>query len=461
MRATINAAELRYEVTGTIDGPWVTLVPGIANDLGFWDDLVPELESFTRVLRFDPRGHGASEATVDGYSVAGLMADIAGLWDVVGVDRTHMIGLGFGGSLAIGLAAQQPQRVRSLVAVCCSTVLTPDFARMWDERATQVSTEGVESIVDDTVARWFTPSFRIEHPERFAALCDMVRRTSAAGYIGHARAFTTIDWSAELDDIEAPTLLVSAAGDPGGGRSDVMQSMADSMRRATHVAVAHAGHLCNIENPTAFNAIVADFVRRYSTPSRLGPLVPGQLDEAQRSVYETITSGPRSTGPQRHRLTAGDGALLGPFNAMLLSPPVGMAVQAVGTALRFETTLTDRQRELAILLVAASWNSAFERAAHEALGRSLGLEEDEIEQLSRGQAPSLTDDHERAAVEFVSHLLDHGNVDDEHYVEAVSTLGTRQMYELSTIVGYYSLLAINLRVFEGESPTIDGMIQRE
>jgi 4-carboxymuconolactone decarboxylase len=323
---------------------------------------------------------------------------------------------------------------------------------MWNERADLVSTAGIESIVDATVTRWFTPRFADEDPGRIEAVRTMVRRTSNAGYVGHARAFTTIDWSGELEQIDVPTLLVSAAGDPGGGRSDVMQSMADSMRRATHVAVPDAGHICNIENPTAFNAIVVEFIRRYSTASRLGPVLPGQLNEAQRSLYDTITHGPRSTGPQRHGLASADGALVGPFNAMLLSPPVGMAVQTLGAALRFESVLTDRQRELAILLVAASWTSTFERTAHEAIGRLVGLTDDEIDQVSRGEAPCLADEHERAAVAFVGHLLTRGNVDDSQYVEAVSALGTRRVYELATIVGHYSLLALNLRVFEGESP---------
>jgi 4-carboxymuconolactone decarboxylase len=187
------------------------------------------------------------------------------------------------------------------------------------------------------------------------------------------------------------------------------------------------------------------------TTSRIGPLVPESLTAEQRALYDTIIGGPRSVGRQRQGLTSDDGALLGPFNAMLLSPPVGMAVQALGAALRFETVLTDRQRELAILLVAASWKSDFERFAHEAIGRSIGLSDDEIETLTLGEAPPLADEAERATVALVRHLVAHFNVTDEVYAAAVKALGTRQVYELSTIVGHYSLLALNLRVFDGES----------
>jgi 4-carboxymuconolactone decarboxylase len=187
------------------------------------------------------------------------------------------------------------------------------------------------------------------------------------------------------------------------------------------------------------------------TTSRIGPLVPESLTGDQRALYDTIIGGPRSAGRQRQSLTANDGALVGPFNAMLLSPPVGMAVQALGAALRFETVLTDRQRELAILLVAATWKSDFERLAHEAISRSVGLTDNEIEALARGDAPPLADDAERATVALVRHLVAHFNVTDAVYAAAVEALGSRQVYELSTIVGHYSLLALNLRVFEGES----------
>jgi 4-carboxymuconolactone decarboxylase len=185
---------------------------------------------------------------------------------------------------------------------------------------------------------------------------------------------------------------------------------------------------------------------------RLRPLAPDQLDNEQLAVFEAIAHGPRSRGKQAQPLTDGDGALVGPFNAMLLSGPVGMAVQGLGSALRFGTALTDRERELAILLVAADWQSAFERTAHEALGRTAGLSEEEIATLATGTAPPLSDERELALVIFVQQLLAARNIDDAGYVAAVKALGERCVYELVTIVGHYSTLALHLRVFNGESP---------
>ncbi|MEU6536848.1 carboxymuconolactone decarboxylase family protein [Streptomyces sp. NPDC047000] len=186
--------------------------------------------------------------------------------------------------------------------------------------------------------------------------------------------------------------------------------------------------------------------------ARLAGLPPGELDDEQTKVYRAITGGPRAAGPQAFALTDGEGRLRGPFNAMLLSPPVGLAVQALGSAVRYGSVLGGRARELAILAVAAHWNSAFEREAHEAVGRLAGLTGPEMAALRTGAAPGLADPGERAVLETTGRLLRHGALSDEEYAEAVSAVGERGLFELTTLVGYYSALALQLRVFAGEGP---------
>jgi 4-carboxymuconolactone decarboxylase len=129
--------------------------------------------------------------------------------------------------------------------------------------------------------------------------------------------------------------------------------------------------------------------------ARLRGLRPVELDAEQKAVYESIAGGPRASGP--FALVNGDGSLRGPLNAMLLSPPVGQALQAVGAAVRYNTVLTDRVRELATLAVAGHWRSAFEREAHEAVGRRCGVGEDEMAALWSGSVPALADEQERIA----------------------------------------------------------------
>jgi 4-carboxymuconolactone decarboxylase len=182
---------------------------------------------------------------------------------------------------------------------------------------------------------------------------------------------------------------------------------------------------------------------------RLPGLRPGDLNEEQAEVYRAIAGGPRAGGPLP--LTDEMGCLRGPFNAMLLSPPVGLTLQAVGASVRYHTVLTDRIREMAVLVVAAHWGSNFERESHEAVGLACGLAAAELSALRRGSVPDLTDPVERLALRTVRALTENSSLTDEEYGEAVKALGERGLFELTTLVGYYATLALHLRVFAGES----------
>jgi 4-carboxymuconolactone decarboxylase len=180
--------------------------------------------------------------------------------------------------------------------------------------------------------------------------------------------------------------------------------------------------------------------------TRVERLRPEQLDADQRALYDAIVGGPRGQGPQHFALTDEDGGLYGPFNALLLAPPVGEALQSVGAAIRYRTALAPRVREAAILLVAAHWHSAFERLAHEGVGRSVGLTDDELATLADGSVPSTVADGERPFLEVTQALL-RGDLTDAEWEEASGRIGAPAVFELSTLVGYYATLALQLRVF--------------
>jgi 4-carboxymuconolactone decarboxylase len=180
--------------------------------------------------------------------------------------------------------------------------------------------------------------------------------------------------------------------------------------------------------------------------SRLPPLVPAALTASQRELYSAIAEGPRAQGPQHFALTGVDGSLNGPFNAFLYSPVLGNAIQSLGAAVRYSTTLTDRTREIAILIVAAHWKSAFEQHAHESVGLAVGLTEKEIADVAAGRIPHLDDVHERACAEFVF-VVARGDVSDDEWQRIKPLVGAEVAFELSALVGYYAMLALQLRVF--------------
>jgi len=185
--------------------------------------------------------------------------------------------------------------------------------------------------------------------------------------------------------------------------------------------------------------------------ARIGKLEPSSLDAEQRSLYDAIAGGRRAQGPQLFRLVDEGGRLEGPFNAFLLQPRLGSALQALGSSVRYDTGLDDRCREIAILAVAAHWRSDFEWYAHEAVGRSAGLDEAELAAVRDGRYAALTG-REAVVARTVNALVVRGDLDDAEYLEVVEVVGAAGLFELLTLVGYYATLALQLRVFRVPGP---------
>ena len=178
--------------------------------------------------------------------------------------------------------------------------------------------------------------------------------------------------------------------------------------------------------------------------SRIEILTPARLTPEQRAVYDEILGGPRGAGPG---LVDGSGGLIGPFNAMLYAPGVGSALQALGAAVRYRTALSGRVREMAVLAVAAALDCEFEWHAHEGIARKAGVTDAVIEALRSGAEVPVSDEVERASLDVVRALLARADLDDGEFDGARARLGEAALVELSTLVGYYSLLALQLRIF--------------
>jgi 4-carboxymuconolactone decarboxylase len=190
---------------------------------------------------------------------------------------------------------------------------------------------------------------------------------------------------------------------------------------------------------------------------RLPKLEPAALDDDQRSLYAQIAGGRRAQGPQLFRLADAEGRLEGPFNAFLLQPRLGSALQALGASVRYDTELDDRCREIAILVVAAHWRSDFEQYAHETVARSVGLTDPDLAAIRDGNYAE-PDSHpfvarrEAVVARTAAALVARGDLDDAEYREAVGHLGAAGVFELLTLVGYYATLALQLRVFRVPAP---------
>ena len=180
---------------------------------------------------------------------------------------------------------------------------------------------------------------------------------------------------------------------------------------------------------------------RFTSPT------PEQLTPEQRHLFHRIADGPRAAGPQAFPLTNKAGALNGPFALMLLQPAIGSALQEVGSAVRYAGRLSSREREIAILAVAAGTGCAFEAWAHDRVGRSLGIDLQELADIAAGTF-TTPDARERVCHDVARLLVAGGRVDERTFGEASAHIGAADLYELTVLAGYYTTLAWTLRVFD-------------
>ena len=180
---------------------------------------------------------------------------------------------------------------------------------------------------------------------------------------------------------------------------------------------------------------------------RLTPIRPEAMTDEQRALYEAIVGGKRGPG-----MRGEDGALVGPFNAMLLNPHVGDRVQRLGEALRFDISLPRNVIEVATLVVGSHWRAQFEWWAHERLAKQAGVPEAVIAAIKRGERPDFSNDDEAGAYDVASELYRTQRLTDATYANAVQRFGESGVFELIALVGYYSLVSLLLNGFDVPLP---------
>lgn len=256
---TTGTVELKHYEQGPTDAPVVLLAPSLGTTLTMWDDLAGVLAASYRVVRFDPRGHGASPAPPGPYTVDELTEDVVALADALEIDRFAFVGLSLGGAIAQTLAVSHPDRLTSLV-LCCTG---PSFGdpTAWRERAAQVRAEGMGFLVESTKGRWFTPHFLQSHPQESDELLTMIASTNPVGYAACCDALADYDLTDRLGEITAPTRVIAGAQDPVSP-PEVARTLVDGIPGADLVVIDDASHIANIAQPAAFNAAVLEHLER-------------------------------------------------------------------------------------------------------------------------------------------------------------------------------------------------------
>ncbi len=256
MRAIrVNDIVVNYSLEGPDAAPVILFANSLGTDLRVWDAVAADLQRDFRVLRYDKRGHGLSDATSGDYSMDGLVADALALLDALDLQRVHVCGLSIGGMIGQQLAATHPDRVDRLV-LCDTTMRMPESSA-WDERVAQVRQQGLDAIAAGAMERWFTPAMRGTTTE--ALFRNMVARTTVDGYAGCCAAIRDMDLVPLVPRIQAPTLVVVGEDDPGTPPS-MARELDAALRDSRLVVIPGAAHLPCVEQPDALIAALRDFL---------------------------------------------------------------------------------------------------------------------------------------------------------------------------------------------------------
>ncbi len=260
MKLQANGIGIGYDCAGPEGAPVVILHHSLATNRHMWDAAARLLlEEGYRLLWMDARGHGQSDAPDGAYDFEVLWRDVTGLMDALKIERAHYLGLSMGGIIGQFLGLNAPERLESLILVS-TQCRVPDAAKAaWEERFAAVEERGMESLVQPTLARWFTEPFLDTGDPVIADIAQMIRKTPVKGYIGWGSAICGLDIAERLSGIKLPTLIIVGEEDPG---TDVAAArlIHDNIGESELRIMDGASHQLSVERPQEFHNMVTSFL---------------------------------------------------------------------------------------------------------------------------------------------------------------------------------------------------------
>lgn len=255
---TGDGCRLAYSLDPPSGRPVLVLSNSLGTAMSMW---APQLAAFSarfRVLQYDSRGHGRSDAPPGAYGLDRLGCDVLELLDQLGIATAAFCGVSMGGMVGQWLGWRAPERVLALALCNTSAYMGPPAG--WDQRIAAVRAGGMAAVAGSVAERWFTPAFRTASPDRVGDVVETFLRTDPGGYVGCCAAIRDMDQRRTATLIAAPTLVLAGDADPATPLEH-SQQLARAIRGA-ELAVIQAAHLSNVEAPATFTDALLTFLHR-------------------------------------------------------------------------------------------------------------------------------------------------------------------------------------------------------
>ena len=259
----VNNVRMHYIEAG--QGTPLLLLHGLGGSHEMWLPVMPELARSYRVIAGDHRGHGASDKPRGQYSIRLFSNDWLALMEALKVDGAHVLGLSMGGAIAMRLAVEAPQRVRSLILVDTWAYPHPEFLAMLRQRLEKLSAGDLAVYAEAAIPQVFSPRFIQANPQVIADFRARLARASSDSLRSAIAACMSHDMQGTLARIQAPTLVVVGSED-----RLLPRFHSEYLRRAIHQAsltvIAGSGHIPHLEVPERFLRVVREFLASVDRP---------------------------------------------------------------------------------------------------------------------------------------------------------------------------------------------------
>src|ERR1700685_1682109 len=229
MKAKANGITINYQIDGPESAPWIVFSNSLATTTAMWDEQAVALKNSYRVLRYDQRGHGGTDAPAGRYAFDTLLADALGLLDALRIDKAHFAGLSMGGATALGLAERHADRLDRIIVCDSPCQSTPQSAQQWEERIAVAQKQGIEALVEPTVGRWFPAEALADH-----------------------------DYTPAIATVKRPVLFM--VGEKDGATPTAMRKLHEKLAGSRFVELPGAGHISNMDRPVEFTRAIAGFL---------------------------------------------------------------------------------------------------------------------------------------------------------------------------------------------------------
>ncbi len=264
--AISKGVRIFYRLEGPADKPLLVLVHSLGVDHGLWDPQMSALLRYFQVLRLDMRGHGASDSPPGDYTIEQLAQDVIAAVDSAKRESFAYCGLSLGGMIGQWLGANVAGRITQLVLANTSPrVGAPE---LFESRRKAVIEGGMAAVERAVMERYFSPRVRASSNPQVATTRAALLAANPVGYAGCCAAIRDMDHRPLLNRIAMPTLVVGGTLDtatPWEGHGDLLAASIPG----AHAAVFEAGHLSNVELPSAFTNALFDFLLPPQSDDRL------------------------------------------------------------------------------------------------------------------------------------------------------------------------------------------------